>query len=101
SMVGLYANHRLLPDHPWRQLVDAQRAEAEGDVATAAELYLAATEGLSCEPQVMRGHLGTAHVGAARSLIALDRLAEARVQAEAAQQDLARWRGWRVDELHA
>jgi DNA-binding CsgD family transcriptional regulator len=40
-------------------------------------------------------------VGAARCLIALGRLDEARVQAVAARDDLARWRGWRVDELHA
>ena len=101
DLVGLYSGHRLGPDHPWRQLIDAQMAEAAGDVATAAPLYAAAGPALSCEPQVIRGHLGTAHVGAARCLVALGRLDEARVEVEAAQADLARWRGWRVDELRA
>ncbi|HEV7762002.1 MAG TPA: AAA family ATPase, partial [Acidimicrobiales bacterium] len=100
EQVGMYAGHRLASDHPWRRLVDGQMAEASGDPATAAALYAAAADGLACEPQVMRGHLGTAHVGAARCLIALGRLDEARVQAVAAREDLARWRGWRVDELH-
>jgi DNA-binding CsgD family transcriptional regulator len=101
EQVGMYAGHRLAADHPWRRLIDGQMAEAEGDPATAAPLYAAAADGLACEPQVMRGHLGTAHVGAARCLIALGRLDEARVQAVAAREDLARWRGWRVDELQA
>jgi DNA-binding NarL/FixJ family response regulator len=97
--VGMYADHRLPADHPWRRLIDAQIAEASGQLGVAADLYLAAADTLGCEPQVMRGHMGTAHVGAARCLIAIDRLDEARAQVTAAQADLARWRGWRVDEL--
>jgi DNA-binding CsgD family transcriptional regulator len=99
--VGFYNGHRLAADHPWRQLVEAQVAEAAGDLALAATLYAVAAPALGCEPQSTRGHVGTAHVGAARSLIGLGRLDEARVEATAAQEDLARWRGWRVDELRA
>jgi DNA-binding CsgD family transcriptional regulator/tetratricopeptide (TPR) repeat protein len=101
DQVGLYTDHRLDPSHPWRELIDAQIAEASGAAETAAGLYARAAESLACEPQVSRGHIGTAHVGAARSLIALGRLADARPHVVAAQTDLARWRGWRVDDLRA
>jgi DNA-binding CsgD family transcriptional regulator len=101
ELVGLYAGHRLGPAHPWRQLIDAQMAEAAGDAATAADLYARAGAGLPGEPQAIRAHLGTAHIGAARGLIALGRLDQAREQVELAQPHLARWRGWRVDELRA
>jgi DNA-binding NarL/FixJ family response regulator len=40
-------------------------------------------------------------VRAAACLIQLDRLDEARTHAEAAAPFLARWRGWRVDQLRA
>jgi DNA-binding CsgD family transcriptional regulator len=76
-------------------------AEASGDSETAASLYARAGAALGSEPQAIRGHLGTAHVGAARCLVALGRLDEARPEVELAQQDLARWLGWRVDELRA
>jgi DNA-binding NarL/FixJ family response regulator len=49
----------------------------------------------------MAGHRGTAHVGAARCLIAEGELDEARTHAEAAAPFLDRWRGWRADELLA
>jgi DNA-binding NarL/FixJ family response regulator len=49
----------------------------------------------------MAGQRGTAHVGAARTLAAIGRSDEARRHAEAAAEDLARWRGWRVDELRS
>jgi DNA-binding NarL/FixJ family response regulator len=101
DQVGLYVGHRLPPDDPWRQLIDAQVAEAEGRLDTAADLYAAAGEGLASAPEVLAAHIGTAHVGAARTLVAEGRLAEARAQAEAASPFLARWRGWRVDELQA
>jgi DNA-binding CsgD family transcriptional regulator len=101
ELVGLYSGHRLGAGHPWRQLIDAQLAEASGDSETAASLYARAGAALGSEPQAIRGHLGTAHVGAARCLVALGRLDEARPEVELAQQDLARWLGWRVDELRA
>jgi DNA-binding NarL/FixJ family response regulator len=101
DQVGLYVGHRLPPDDPWRQLIDAQVAEAEDRLDTAADLYAAAAEGLESAPEVLAAHLGTAHVGAARALVATGRLNEARAQAEAAAPFLARWRGWRVDELRA
>jgi DNA-binding NarL/FixJ family response regulator len=101
DQVGLYVGHRLPPDDPWRQLIDAQVAEAEGRLDTAADLYAAAAEGLASAPEVLAAHIGTAHVGAARTLVAEGRLDEARAQAEAAAPFLARWRGWRVDELRA
>jgi DNA-binding CsgD family transcriptional regulator/tetratricopeptide (TPR) repeat protein len=99
--VGLYVGHRLPPDDPWRQLIDAQVAEAEGSLEAAAGLYAAAAEGLESAPEVLAAHLGTAHVGAARTLVGEGRLDEARAHAEAAAPFLARWRGWRVDELRA
>jgi DNA-binding CsgD family transcriptional regulator/tetratricopeptide (TPR) repeat protein len=101
DQVGLYVGHRLAPDDPWRQLIDAQVAEAEGRLETAAALYVAAAEGLESAPEVLAAHLGTAHVGAARTLVAEGRLDEARAHAEAAAPFLARWRGWRVVELRA
>jgi DNA-binding CsgD family transcriptional regulator len=101
DQVGLYVGHRLPPDDPWRQLIDAQVAEAEGRLDTAADLYAAAAEGLASAPEVLAAHIGTAHVGTARTLVAQGRLDEARARAEAAAPFLARWRGWRVDELRA
>ena len=44
---------------------------------------------------------GTAHVGAARSLSPSAPSTTARAHADAAAALLARWRGWRVDELQA
>jgi DNA-binding NarL/FixJ family response regulator len=44
---------------------------------------------------------GTAHVGAARGLLALGDLEVARDHATAAAECLRRWRGWRVAELEA
>ncbi len=97
--VGSYARHRLGPDDPWRRLYDAQFAEAEGRTAEAADLYAAAAANLGSAPGVIAGHRGTAHVRAARTLVALGRLDEARAQAADAERYLGRWRGWRVDEL--
>jgi DNA-binding CsgD family transcriptional regulator len=99
--VGLYAGQRLAPDHPWRQLYDAQLAEADGRFDEAAELYTTAAAGLGTAPGVLPNQRGSAYVGAARCLIRLDRLDEARTNAEAAEPFLARWRGWRVDQLRA
>ncbi|HZM37791.1 MAG TPA: LuxR C-terminal-related transcriptional regulator [Acidimicrobiales bacterium] len=99
--VGNYVGHRLPNSDPWRRLLDAQLAEAEGRPADAAELFALAAGSLGLAPEVMAGHRGTAHVGAARGLIAEGRLDEARTHAEAAAPLLARWHGWRVDELVA
>jgi len=94
--------HRpLAADSPWRRLLDAQVAEAEGRSDQAAAGYAAAAEGLLATDVELAGARGTAHVGAARTLIALGRLAEAREYAERAAEILARWRGWRVEELDA
>jgi DNA-binding CsgD family transcriptional regulator/tetratricopeptide (TPR) repeat protein len=101
DLAGSYVGHRLPADHPWRRLLDAQLAEAEGRTGDAVELWQAAAGSLGLAPEVMAGHRGTAHVGAARTLIAEGRLYEARVHAEAAAPFLARWRGWRVDDLLA
>jgi DNA-binding CsgD family transcriptional regulator/tetratricopeptide (TPR) repeat protein len=91
----------LEPASPWGQLLAGQVAEAEGDPERAAAGYVAAAEGLQPADVELAGHRGTAHVGAARSLIALGRLDEARGHAERATEILARWRGWRVAELDA
>ncbi len=101
DMAGGYVGHRLPPEHAWRRLLDAQVAEAEGRTAEAAEYYEAAAGSLGLAPEVLAGHRGTAHVGAARTLVAEGRLDEARAHAEAAAPFLSRWRGWRVDELVA
>jgi DNA-binding CsgD family transcriptional regulator len=98
---GGYAGHRLAPDDPWRLLIDAQFAEADQRTDEAADLYMAAAGGLSAAPEVLAGHRGSAHTGAARCLVALGRLDEARSHIEAAGGYLARWGGWRVDELRA
>src|SRR5262249_58481313 len=74
-------------------------AEAEGRLEEAAAGYAAAAEGLRAVDVELAGVRGTVHVGAARTLIGLGRLAEAREYAERAAGILARWRGWRVEEL--
>jgi DNA-binding CsgD family transcriptional regulator len=101
DLVGSYVGHRLPDDDPWRCLLDAQLAEAEGRTGEASERYAAAAGSLGLAPEVMAGHRGTAHVGAARCLIAEGRLEAAKAHAEAAAPFLARWRGWRVEELVA
>jgi len=99
--VGSYPRHRLPPDNPWVRFLEGQFAEADGRVAEAAELYVAAATNLGSAPSVIAGHRGTVHVRAARTLVALGRIDEARAQVAAAEKYLARWRGWRVDELRA
>jgi DNA-binding CsgD family transcriptional regulator len=102
DLVGIIPGHRLEADHPLRQLIDAQLAEGEGDLADAARLYEAAADSSTdVTLSVLPRNRGTAHVGAARCLIAEGRLDEARRHARAAADLLSRWRGWRVDELHA
>jgi DNA-binding CsgD family transcriptional regulator len=79
-------------------LVAAQVAEARGDVEAAAAGY---AEAATAENSLFPYERGTARVGAARSLIALGRLDEAKEHVLAGEQLLARWGGWRVEELDA
>jgi DNA-binding CsgD family transcriptional regulator len=81
-----------------RTLVEAQLAEASGDPATAYDLYGRAA---AAENAMYPSERGTAHVGAARCAVALGRLDDAKDQVAAAERLLARWGGWRVEELEA
>jgi DNA-binding CsgD family transcriptional regulator len=102
DLLGVFPGHRLDPDHPMRQLIDAQLAEADGELARAARLYAAAADSAPDVPfALLPRNRGTAHVGAARCLIAEGSLDGARRHADDAAILLSRWRGWRVDELHA
>jgi DNA-binding CsgD family transcriptional regulator/tetratricopeptide (TPR) repeat protein len=101
ALAGYYAGHRLAPGDPWRSLLEAQLAENEGRVEEAAEGYARAAGGLGRSLNVLAGRRGSAHVGAARMLVALGRLDDARAHVRLAQPLLARWRSWRVAELRA
>lgn len=79
----------------WRTLVDAQMAEVHGRTAAALDGYRSAAASALVWPSVR----GTAHVGAARCLLAMDRPAEAAEHVKAAAASLAHWAGWRVEEL--
>jgi DNA-binding CsgD family transcriptional regulator/tetratricopeptide (TPR) repeat protein len=81
----------------YRRLVAGQLAEAAGEAAVALAHYVAAA-GAGGLPPAARG---SAHVGAARSLIALHRLDEARRYTLTACTLLDRWTGWRVAQLDA
>jgi DNA-binding NarL/FixJ family response regulator len=81
----------------YRSLVAGQLAEADRDPASALTHYLAAAQSDILPPAAR----GSAHVGATRSLIALDRLDEARVHALTAGELLERWGGWRAQEAEA
>jgi len=81
----------------WRSLVQGQLAEAEHRPAVALPDYQRAM----MAPDLPAAVRGTAHVGAARCLVALDRRDEATAVLEPAGQLLARWGGWRVAELAA
>ncbi len=97
---GIFPGNRLPAGHHTRQLLDAQLAEAEGRTEEAAALYAAAaaSDETSGMPARQRG---TAEVGAARCLISLGSMDEARAHAATAAEHLARWHGWRVAELEA
>jgi DNA-binding CsgD family transcriptional regulator len=99
--VGRYPGYGLEPDSGWRYLLDAQLAEADDDVEAAVAGYGAAAGCLAGAREIMAGHRGTAHVGAAANLVRAGRLDEARAHAAEAARHLARWRGWRVDQLRA
>jgi DNA-binding NarL/FixJ family response regulator len=77
----------------------AQLLEAEGKHEDAASRYVDAIEigDKTFRPSAM----GTAHVGAARCFILTGDIERARTHASHAAELLARWEGWRVDELHA
>jgi DNA-binding CsgD family transcriptional regulator len=79
-----------------RELVAAQLLEAEGEIATASSPYEQAAE---AEGSLYPSERGTAHVGAARCLIAAGRLDEAKAHVIEAERLLVRWGGWRVAEL--
>jgi len=84
---------------PWRDLVEGQLLEAEGHYEKATASYELA---IANKANVLRpAAAGTAHVGAARCLITLGQLDRARSHTTQAAELLARWGGWRVDELHA
>ncbi|MGK2946941.1 MAG: ATP-binding protein [Acidimicrobiales bacterium] len=101
ALAGRYAGHRLEPTHPWHQLLSAQLLEADGRTTEAGAAYAAAAAAPNDDAGVLVRHRGTAHVGAARCAIAAGDLETARHHASAAGSLLARWRGWRVDELEA
>jgi DNA-binding CsgD family transcriptional regulator/tetratricopeptide (TPR) repeat protein len=83
---------------PWfRSLVAGQLAEARGEHAAALEHYLAAAGSADLPPAPR----GTAHVGAARVLLARQRVDDARPHAARAAELLSRWSGWRVRQLEA
>jgi DNA-binding NarL/FixJ family response regulator len=81
----------------WRCLVTAQLAEAEHRYAVALADYQRAM----LSDDLPTAVCGTAHVGAARCLLALSRRDEAAGMLEPANRLLARWGGWRVAELVA
>jgi DNA-binding CsgD family transcriptional regulator len=84
-------------DEPYLQLVHAQLLEASEDHDEALGYYEAAIANAGA--WVRPAALGTAHVGAGRSLLALGRLAEAKDHVAVAATLLARWGGTRVEEL--
>jgi DNA-binding CsgD family transcriptional regulator len=101
--VGFTADEvRPLVEHAngaWRTLAQAQVLEADGQPAAALEAY---EDAIADDAKLLRpSALGTAHVGAARCLIALGQLDRARVHASHSAELLSKWAGWRVDELHA
>jgi DNA-binding CsgD family transcriptional regulator len=99
--VGHYAGHRLDPDSGWRHLIDAQLAEAAGDVDEAIARYGAAAATLGEKADLLAGVRGTTHVGVAANLVRAERFDEAGRHVAAAARLLDRWRGWRVDALRA
>ncbi|HEY3925364.1 MAG TPA: AAA family ATPase [Acidothermaceae bacterium] len=84
-------------DVGWGLHVQAALAAASGDHETAVDLYRAAL----AEPRRRPGAVVDADVriGLARSLLVLGNVEEAQVAADEAEVFLARWSGWRRDEL--
>jgi DNA-binding CsgD family transcriptional regulator/tetratricopeptide (TPR) repeat protein len=79
----------------YRSIVDAQLAEARGDQETALAGYRQVTGSAILPPSVR----GSAELGAARCLLALNRPEPAAAHVATGGALLARWRGWRVDQL--
>ena len=79
--------------------MQAALAAASGDHASAVDLYRAAL----AEPRRRPGAIVDADVriGLARSLLVLGKVDEAQAAADEAEVFLARWTGWRRDELLA
>src|SRR5690606_36169868 len=93
------------PDHPLRVLIQAQLVETERRYQEALLGYAAAAGAAvpqgcarTC-PALAPARRGTAAVGAARCLVTLGRLDEAREYIAAAHEYLAHWPGWRRAEL--
>jgi DNA-binding CsgD family transcriptional regulator len=89
----------LLDSFVWddyRTLVDAQIDEAHGRHQSALAGYLTTAGSAILTPAVR----GTAHVGAARCLLADGRDDQAAAHAESAAALLGPWGGWRVAALH-
>ncbi|GIH04193.1 LuxR family transcriptional regulator [Rhizocola hellebori] len=88
----------LLDNYVWddyRTLVDAQLDEAHGRHQAALAGYVTTAGSVILSPPVR----GTAHVGAARCLLAADRAGEAAAHVDAAMTLLGSWAGWRVAQL--
>ena len=83
----------------WQPLLSGQLLEAAGQYEDA----LVAYEEANARGENVLGYApaGTSHVGTARSLIALNRLGEAKAHAKRARELLDHWRGWRVADLEA
>lgn len=84
--------------HAIKSLVDGQLAEADGRVDEALGEYLRAA---AAEESLFPYERGYARLAAARCLIALGRIEEAKDEAKLADCLLERWAGWRVEELEA
>ncbi len=91
----------LSPGDPWRQMLEAQLAEADGDTDAAYKGYAAAAAGFFDNFDSWPAQRGTAHVGTARTLIGLGHADEATPHAITGRELLGRWGGWRVEELEA
>src|SRR5690606_35768452 len=79
-------------------LVEGQFAEARGALEDAVGHYRRAGASVDSLYPYERG---TAHVGAARCLIALGCADDAKAEVVEAEQLLGGWEGWRVEELEA
>jgi DNA-binding CsgD family transcriptional regulator len=84
-------------DHLRGALAEARHQPEEAALAYAAAAPAPTEAAIRRSPAV----LADAHIGAARNLLALNRLDEAYRHADAARSILARWPGWRQDEAQA
>jgi DNA-binding CsgD family transcriptional regulator len=86
-------------DEGWTLHVEAALAAAEGDHARAVEAFRATLERPRRRPGIVID--SDVQMGLAQSLLALGRLDEARACVDEATRLLARWKGWRVEQLEA